>query len=163
MNCSDFELLIASESDNPAAAQHVAACRSCREFARELAQNAVALRAMDLDPAAYTAVRKRVMEAVRPRPRFAWLWAAAGVLAASCAALLWLTAPLRAPAPPPPQAVTFTIAPPELRAPPIHESVKRRVRRRSEPRQQLEAIKLLTDDPNVVIIWLLDNKKGDSL
>ena len=75
-----------------------------------------------------------------------------------------MTAPLRAPAPPPPQAITFGIAPPELSAPPTGaEPVKRRVPRRTEPRQQLEAIKLLTDDPNVVIIWLVDNKKGDSL
>ena len=62
MNCSDFEVQIASESDNPSVAEHIAACRSCRAFAREMAENAAALRAMDLDPAAYTAVRERVME-----------------------------------------------------------------------------------------------------
>jgi hypothetical protein len=43
---------------------------------------------------------------------------------------------------------------------------KRRVVRRpfrTQPQpEQLTAIKLLTDDPNVVIIWLLD-KKGDAL
>jgi len=39
---------------------------------------------------------------------------------------------------------------------------KQRQARRPIPRE-LTAIKLLTDDPNVVIIWLVDNKKGDSL
>ncbi len=102
------------------------------------------------------------MEAVRPRRRFVWLYAAAAALATACLALIWITAPLRAPAP---AVVVFRIAPPEWPPPAVIQAKRRVVRRpfrTQPPPEQLTAIKLLTDDPNVVIIWLLD-KKGDAL
>lgn len=168
MTCSDWQTRIAAEPEDPLATGHLSGCRECRDFAQELARNATALRSIDAGATAYTAVRARVMEAVRPKRWFAWLWAATATMSVGCAALVWLTAPLRAPEPPPPQAVVYRIAPPELRPSMILRPVKRRViKRPSRPQPtQLAAIKLLTDDPNVVIIWLMDKnsgKKGDSL
>ncbi len=154
---------IAGDDESPEVAGHLAECVECREFANDLAANAVALKAIDADEAAYTAVRARVMVAVRPRRQFAWLYAAAATMAATGLALFWITAPLRAPAPGPPAAVVYRIAPPEWRGAPLVKEAKRSVvRRLKPPTQQLAEIKLLTGDPNVVIIWLLD-KKGDAL
>jgi hypothetical protein len=176
MNCSDWQMRIAAEMEDPALAEHVSGCAACREFVQDLAENAAALRSIEVDPAAYTAVRARVLEAVRPKRRFAWLWAA-GAAAAACVVLMWWTAPLRAPVPPPEVAykppVPGTTAPSrsrlgtEPRALASDTHTVRRVRPRpliaqTAEKEPLTAIKLLTDDPNVVIIWLVD-RKGDSL
>jgi hypothetical protein len=111
-------------------------------------------------------VRARVLEAVRPKRRFAWLWAAAVAVAAGVL-LVWWTAPLRAPVPPLPalaRSYPVLVLPPPERV----EQTKVRPHRprplvaRAAEKEPLTVIKLLTDDPNVVIIWLVD-KKGDSL
>jgi hypothetical protein len=163
MNCSDWQMRIAAE--DPAAAEHVSGCQACREFARELSRNAAALRTIVVDAAAYTAMRARVMDAVQAKRRYGWLWGAgvAGATVTACIALIWFTAALRVPEAPHPQAVTYRIAPPESQVAVVPRMVNRRPARRAEPKRPLTAIKLLTDDPNVVIIWLVDNRKGDSL
>lgn len=164
MSCADFEVRIASgETEDPAVAGHISVCSRCREFAHELEENTATLRSLEPDAAAYTALRARVMSAVQPRRRFAWLWAAAAITAAASVALIWVTAPLRVPEAAPPAAVRFRIP-----APPPVIAAKAVVTRRKAPvrrpvPQPLQAIKILTDDPNVVIIWLVDEKKGDSL
>lgn len=165
MNCSDWQMRIATEEAGPEVERHLAECGGCRAFVSDLAAIADGMRAMDADAASYAAVRARVMEAVRPPRRSVWFYAAAAALATACLALIWITAPLRAPAPPPPAAVLYRIAAPEWRPPVVLQAKRRVVRRpfRTQPQpEQLTAIKLLTDDPNVVIIWLLD-KKGDAL
>ena len=159
MNCSDWQTRIAAdESDDGAVAEHVRACEACGQFARELNDNAAALRSIEVDPAAYAVLRARVMGAIEPKRRWRWLWAGAAALAAAASvALLWWTAPLRAPSPGRPRAIVYkTSAPaPIVRAVAVHK--KKQASRPVLP--QLAAIKLLTDDPNVVIIWLVDDKK----
>jgi len=160
MTCSDWQMRIAAE--DPAAADHASGCEVCREFASELSENAAALRSIVVDEAAYTAMRARVMKAVQAKPLFGWLWGAGVTAVTTCIALVWFTAALRVPEAPGPQAITYRIAPPE-QVSAVPRMVKRRVTRSAEPQRPLTAIKLLTDDPNVVIIWLVDNKQGDSL
>jgi hypothetical protein len=166
MTCSDWQLKIAAEIEDPALAEHLGGCEACRGFAQDLAENAAALRSIEVDPAAYTAVRARVLEAVRPKRRFAWLWAGAAAAVAAGVVLMWWTAATRRVPVPPSPVVAHVDRVPELQTVPTVQPVKHdRVRRvhprrlvaRSEP---LTAIKMLTDDPNVVIIWLVD-KKGD--
>jgi hypothetical protein len=170
MNCSDWQLQIAAEMEDPALAEHLSCCDACRGFALDLAENAAALRSIEVDPAAYTAVRARVLEAVRPQRRFAWLWAAAAV--AACVAIGWFAAEFRSPVPLPTVARKLPAPETDRQPTPLWSRLSnkargftpvaairhpRRLVARSEP---LTAIKLLTDDPNVVIIWLVD-KKGD--
>jgi hypothetical protein len=163
MNCADFENRIAAgETGDPAVAEHVSTCSSCREFANDLAENAAALRSIDVDAAVYTALRARVMAAVEPKRRFGWLWAVAATAVMTGMAVLWLSAPLRLPDPPRPAAVVYRIPAPET--PVVHRVVATKKRKEQVGRPVLlDAIKILTDDPNVVIIWLVDDKKGDSL
>lgn len=159
MNCLDFETRIAAgEMDEPGVAEHVRACGGCRDFANELAENAAALRSIEVDLASYTALRARVMAAVRPKRRFGRVWASAAAAVATCIALIWLTEPLRVPEPPRPLAVVYPIP-----APPVVREVVVKKKKHVRRPVLLEAIKILTDDPNVVIIWLVDDKKGDSL
>ena len=159
MNCSDWQTRIAAdETDDPAVAEHVKVCVECREFACDLAMNMAALRSVEIDPSAYVELRARVMAAIEPKRRFGWLWSfGAAVAAAACLAVIWWTAPLRGPATPRPQAVVYSIPAPL----PVERTVavhRKKLARKPAP---LTAIKLLTDDPNVVIIWLVDEKKGD--
>jgi hypothetical protein len=192
MTCWDWQLKIAAEVEDPAIAEHLSGCEACREFAQDLAENAAALRSIDVDVAAYTAVRARVLEAVRPKRRFAWLWPAAAT--AACLLVLWWTALLLAPVSQP-RVVAYRVPLPETTAPSrsrlggerrgvggerrgvggerrgvgsdrrtsasgVRRPRHRRLVAQMTQKEPLTAIKLLTDDPNVVIIWLVD-KKGD--
>jgi len=161
MNCSDWQIRIAADDvDDAAVAEHVSVCPECRDFARELDQNTAALRSIVVDGTAFAALRSRVMAAVQPRRRFGWVWAGASALAiAASVALVWWTAPLPTPRiPRSPARARPLVGPTEVALPRQVAFHKRRPAKRPV-RQQLTAIKLLTDDPNVVIIWLVDDKK----
>jgi hypothetical protein len=155
---------IAAEDTDQAVAQHLSGCNECLEFARHLTAIGEGIRSLDAYGAAYADVRARVMQAVQPRKRFGWLYAAVATVAMAGLASFWITAPLRTPEPPRPRAIVYRIAPPAWRPRPLPlRQAKRRIARPHRTQeQQLTAIKLLTDDPNVVIIWLMD-KKGDAL
>ena len=155
MNCPDWEL------DSPEFAEHVKVCEECRE----LEKNAAALRELTIPPAAYTGVRARVLGEIQAKRRRAKWWILAPAAAAACAVLvvLWSVAqPIAPPAPivakkdPPniewtPRAIQNTSSGPRLAK-----------ARRAQKTEQIVAVKMLTDDPNVIIIWLVD-QKGDSL
>ena len=161
MNCAEWQMRIAAESEESATAEHLAGCAECREVAHELAENQRALRTLAVDEAAVSALRARVMAEVGARRRFAWWWAAASAAAlASIAAVvaIWPSAP----DPAPPQAVVYAPKPPDVPRP-----VERRETVVVRPRPPVVAAQALrmeieTSDPNVKIIWLVD-EKGDSL
>ena len=83
--------------------------------------------------------------------------------------LVWVNAVL-APKLTAPAAITYRVAPPADWAV-VRQAPRRPIENRPQvknlphkpPESQLTAIKMLTDDPNVVIIWLVDKEKGDSL
>lgn len=167
MNCADWQLRIAAESEDAAVAEHAAGCADCREFAHELAENQRALRTLAVDEAAVSALRARVMAEVGARRwRFAWWWAAPSAAAlASIAAVVavWPSAP--DPAPPP--AVVYAPRPPDVPVPierrePAVVRVRRPVVARAAKPAQALRMEIETSDPNVKIIWLVD-AKGDSL
>jgi hypothetical protein len=163
MTCPEWELEIAGESYRPELATHLAACEHCRSFAREIEEDRAALASLALPATALRDVRVRVMSEIHARRRrsaYLW-WAAAACLAALSFGLL-----LR---PPAPENLAVVVAAPKAPdpalAPASIASRPHRTRRggalaRSAP--QPIVIKMLTDDPNIVIIWLVD-QKGDSL
>jgi hypothetical protein len=169
MTCNDWEFEIASESENAALVEHLKECASCREFAQEIAANRAVLASLAVDDAALDAVRSRVLGKLRRRTVRAWAWAAAACLAVlGIAASLWIA---RGPVAPPP-AVTAK-APPAVIPAPVNAAIRavrpskrahsrRLVARRVDAPSEPLVVKMLTDDPNIVIVWLID-KKGDSL
>jgi len=171
MNCKECQWNIAAERDDVLAVrEHLGRCESCQRFASELAENAAALRSIEPDGAAYAAVRARVMQAVTPKRRFSWWWAPALAGTVGLVMVLWMNAML-APKWTEPAAITYRVGPPANWAM-VGEAPRRPIANRPQVKNlphvlknepQLTAIKMLTDDPNVVIIWLVDNKKGDSL
>jgi predicted anti-sigma-YlaC factor YlaD len=60
MNCSDWQMRIATEEAGPEVERHLAECGECRAFVSDLAAIADGMRAMDADAASYAAVRARV-------------------------------------------------------------------------------------------------------
>ena len=180
MNCSDWEERIALHAggDLPSeeaaeVERHLRECAGCQVLASGLKQSLALLKEAHEDPlpaAHFSAVRARVVAELEQARRPMWQWAWSLGLAAALVALLVMLAlrPGRTPV-----AVrsnrSLTVAalsPPGVResvsAPPPHRRVVRRKVNR-EPTPQLEPliVKLQTDDPNVVIYWIADRKRGE--
>ena len=176
MNCPEWEERIAlySEGDLPPnemaeAEQHLAHCASCREFAEGLAQTlaiARAAHAEPIPPAAFTALRARILEQIarEPRPSRRLAWILPLLAAAAVAVVLLLPRPRGAGdlvaggshqyTTPTPAPLFEPVAP--ATAQPIAPKRQPRARRRPKPRPPAEPliVKLVTDDPNVVIYWI---------
>jgi anti-sigma factor RsiW len=172
MKCRDYEDLIAlwaggdlSQDEARQVESHVAACEACRAFANEMQECRAALAGLREAPP--MSVRAAVMERVaRPQRSWMWLWkpAAAGFAAAAAGFVVWLQG-IDTRIPPPPAAPVVRAAVPAegLEFAPRPEP-KPRVVARSKPQtvepQESFMVKLITDDPDVVIYWLFA-KRGD--
>jgi hypothetical protein len=126
-----------------------------------------------LDEANYAAMRARVLERLRARPRRLWwpVWAAASLAAAGLATWLWVISvgqvgqairlPRAGQRPAPPIAEVLPI--PEI-SPVVSKPKAKRARRAKKAPTPSAAepllVKLITDDPDVVIYWIAD-PKGD--
>ena len=155
MNCPDWEL------DSPEFAEHVKVCEECRE----LEKNRAALREWTIPQTAFAAVRQSVLSEIQARKRRAMWWSLSTAAAAACAGfvLLWsLARPIA-----PPEPMVAKKEPPKIEWTPraAHPASSGRYLAKARPAHKSEpivAVKMLTDDPNVIIIWLVD-QKGDSL
>jgi len=179
MSCPKFELLIAlyvendlAEAEARAVESHLAACESCHEFAVEMRASQAMLKALRneyVEASVFEEVRANVLSG---RPG-AWLWQAwpryaiaAGLVIALLAG--WLVRrqtdhafvavqPLHAVLPSPPAQPLVQPHHPNVLA----ARVRRRPRREA-PRFKSEplVVKMITDDPQVVIYWLVDQNGG---
>jgi anti-sigma factor RsiW len=166
MNCVEWEREIASESESAELEEHLAVCASCREFAREIEANRGAIRELAIDLSAYSAVRRGVLAGIQAeRRRRAWrTWSAA---AAACVAIFtvsMLVARFNTVAPPAP--VAFAKAAPKIEwtptprrtRPPIRHAHGAEVAHAVPAKQEPLVVKMLTNDPDVIIVWLVDPK-----
>jgi hypothetical protein len=176
MNCTEWEQEIARESESVELDEHLLVCSQCRNFASELERNRAALQAFEIHPAAFDAVRLRVLDELRAKKqRGAW-WAWPAVAAAACLAIFCTGVFLQnGKNAPPPKPLIAVKNPPRIewtpaRVRPVagaHHRIHHEFGPVSasagpvRPSQPL-VVKMLTDDPNVIIIWLVD-QKGDSL
>ncbi len=180
MNCDELRESIAlyAGGDLPGAAEldeHLLGCERCRNFAAEVGRSIALMRVQHLEelpPAACSAVCARVFARLAGERRMVWWRRAAVGLAASLALVAglatlntWRVPPPAAPLPfgrgsAPVAAVTAGVPekpPSGSGLPPRRVKVHRVVHR--EPAEPL-TIKLLTDDPDVIIYWIVE-KKGD--
>jgi anti-sigma factor RsiW len=168
MNCAEWEERVAlyaggdlAEEEASRVERHLGECAGCRVLASGIRQTLETLREAHADlplEAAFGAVRARVMERAAVRRRFGWACGFAGAAAAALAVVLLVGAE-RQPAPPPPLAlVRVPAAPPEAFV--IPKRAKPVVRPAAEARARTEPllIKLVTDNPDVVIYWIAETK-----
>jgi anti-sigma factor RsiW len=177
MNCGNWEERIAlyAGGDLQAAEaaeveRHLGDCPGCQVFASGLKDSLEVLQGAHREPIApahFAAVRARVMAelegARQPWWRKAWVYG----LVAAAVALVLVLAP-RPAAPVHPRQIAVRPVPPEVPAPaPVVAKVVHAARRRrshpavfhSDPGSPI-VVKLLTDDPDVVIYWITD-KSGE--
>jgi anti-sigma factor RsiW len=176
MSCAKFEPLIALyvESDLPERERrlvdaHLESCPSCREFDADIRESQTALKELRMDfveESALHEVRAAVLNQLSiPRKTVAWpKYAVAAMLLIGLWAAGWLwrahtLAPLDL------QPIAALIAPPPLATvPPPQRSHTTVVRHRPPlaPRFQSEplVVKMITDDPQVVIYWLVSQNGG---
>jgi len=173
MNCQAFEPLIAlyiegdlPGQDTPRVEAHLAVCAGCRELLEDLQASQAAVKELGaeaVDGALLAAVRAGVQAKIDNRRKVLWPWVAAAATA------LALLAMFRAPSPPPAheeRPVTIAQAPKDsgVEAPLVSVRRPRRTpRSRIRPAKEHApplVVKMLTNDPNIVIIWLVD-QTGD--
>jgi hypothetical protein len=167
MNCSDWEREIAGEPESAGIEEHLQGCERCAAFARELEANRVALRELVAPVAAFDVVRRRVLQEIQAKKQRAVWWGWSAVAAAACVAILcvsYVLPMMRNAASPHP--IGAKMDPPEIQwtPRPVHHRSSGRLTAKAVPAQKTEpfVVKMLTNDPNVIIIWLVD-QKGDSL
>ncbi len=177
MTCQECELKLAGDDRDQAVAEHLAACAACKEFAIDLQANAQALREFSAEPMP-TLIRE--MPAKKP----AWPWVAAGAMAAAILLAIALPRhhePVLTPSvgthldatdaatrgsvaraiEPPARTLAATDQTPQSRtrrSSAVRSARRRHVAEPGEPR--ILEVKMLTDDPNVVIYWQVETRKG---
>jgi hypothetical protein len=148
--------------------RHTADCAGCREFAAGITADLAALRADPITAADLTAVRTRVLARIdavrRPWWRTVWAW---GFAAAAAVIAVFATVPRPGPAPAPPRvAMAHPTAPYVERFTPARPPPRRVIMRAAAPapppapKPEPLVIKLLTDDPDVIIYWIAS--EGDN-
>ena len=148
MTCRECELALGDELESLAVEAHLANCRDCSLLAEAIRANltACATLACEEMPAVRLGVTARIGAKARTRKLLRWGWALA---AAALIAMIWFRRPEENFAPPPRR---FAVTPPKIEIP----AATRAPKKKAAPLM----VKMLTDDPNVVIYWQVETKEG---
>jgi anti-sigma factor RsiW len=175
MSCHKYQKMTAlhvagdlPEAKVPRLEEHLGGCPACRSLAEELRASQSALEALRGEPveeAALEQVRQRVLARLaaegQPRRHFGWAYA----LAAGLAVVVAVWSVSHRPAPEVPQRAVVA-APREARPGPVAKNktgvLPHRAPRVKRPAPAAEPllVKLITDDPEVIIYWLIEKKGG---
>jgi anti-sigma factor RsiW len=181
MSCSDWEERIALHAGGdlpPVEAaeveRHLQVCAACQASASGFEQSLALLREAHSAPLAaahFSAVRARVVAELEQQRRPLWRRAWGYGLAAAVVALLAMLALRPGRTPERRAPVVAAVHPPLIAVsePVIPPAPRRRVARRvvrppsvpESPAPEPLMVKLQTEDPNVVIYWIADGKRGD--
>lgn len=181
MSCEKLEQSIAlyvegdlPEGETLAVERHLEACASCREFAAGIEETQAALKQFRLErvsDAVFADVRQQVLReipVIRSRSHWPKYAIAAALVVALIAGLLWrvlvpaetVSFPVAKTSAPPPPPVEIAAH----RLPAHRRRTARSVRVAHHPKPVFKSeplvVKMLTDDPDVVIYWLVDRNGG---
>jgi hypothetical protein len=173
MNCVEWEERVAlyaggdlTAAEAQAVDRHVAECAGCQILLCGLQESLALVREAHGEPvgeAHFAAVRARVLAEIERSPARRWRWAWITALAAAVVVLLVSLRPgpeihMTLPAPPAPAAPAVA----RITSPPHRQpAAKPRLTQPPPPVQQAAeplVVKLLTDDPDVVIYWITGTK-----
>ena len=175
MSCARWAARIAALEETAEIEQHLAQCPDCAELKRELDETRAVLRGLvELEPAdsELEAVRRGVLERISaPRRRSAWFTWVPALAAASAFAVILAVRLANRPEIGPPPVVRFPIQvartperPPQpKRARPAPAGVvieSAREMRNEEGGPPTQLVRLRTEDPRVVMYWVLETE-GD--
>jgi hypothetical protein len=167
MTCQECELGLASEDRSDLIDRHLAGCAACREFALELRMNVEVLGSFAREP---MPALPPGFDIAKPRRQHVARWAAVAAALVLGFVSSWAIMRSRSVSPPvlpgsPASAQIASVAPVEQT--PVVAHVRRRIARRSQPAPQapfkvhneprILQVKMLTDDPDVVIYWQIEN------
>ncbi len=149
MTCQDCELALGDDRMTAAINGHLRACPACSQLFEDLRANAEAFQSMSTEAMPALAMKLKVGRPVLPAAIGAFALAAAAALA------MVFVAPIHEEEFPP---VHYGLAPMKFEIPPMRAAVPthRAVARKSVTATQPLMMKILTDDPNVVIYWQMD-------
>ncbi len=161
MTCSECQIQIFDQELDREALDHLTTCKDCRALESEVRLNSQALAAM----------RDDVIPVRRAR-RWPWVAAVAAAAVAAVGVSFWMTpyvGPIEHPnivadlKPPP--AIEVPVMPEVPRSVlPAPPSVRRvRSLKHAVIEEQPLLVKFLTDDPDVVIYWLIDPVQGEQV
>ena len=180
MNCREWEEAIALYAAGDLEArrrleveQHLGACPGCQIFAGGMRECLEAMREahrQEIGEASYAAVRARVLAKLQPAPWWRRRWVQASALAALACGALWLALvdwQIRRPVAPPAVTMARPAAPP-IEAPVLVARARPLPRRRShpprtpkpKPAEEPLTVRMVTDNPDVVIYWITDPKEN---
>jgi hypothetical protein len=182
MSCSRFEEMLALRAGGDLPGRetvrldaHLEGCPKCREFAAAMAASQAALQSLRdeaVEDQVFREIRRGVLARIEGSRQTGRLWVrpafAAAAVAVAVALAAWLVPGPRPPVPPAPKiaAAPSPPPPPEAKLGAVAEPLRprrrpaRRPRREQPPDAEPLLVQLVTDDPNVVIYWLIDHK-GD--
>ncbi len=171
MNCTEWEERLALyaggdlEAKEAASVEgHLGECPGCRMFASGVRRSVEMMRESRGDlpaEAAFSAVRARVLARVAARRRWGWAVVAALAAAAACLALAVRIEWTPVPKPPvvavrvPPAPAEAFLIPRRAEPGPVYRAKALRAKTASPV-----LIRMVTDDPDVVIYWIAE-RKGD--
>jgi hypothetical protein len=166
MKCGRYESMIALDVEGDLSARHAArlalhleSCAGCRLFAEEMRESQTWWKSLKLETppsSVVTEVRWQKPRRIIPWPFLRWasLAVTAGFLLAMLAGVVSRRPEL---VPPKVEVATAKVAPPSAPAVGVKASVRKR---RRAPKPEPLFVKLVTDDPEVVIYWLVDRHGG---
>jgi hypothetical protein len=152
MTCQECELRLA---DDQIADEHLLECENCRALAGDLRLNAAAFESFAADP--LPSVSAQVMSRVRVRRAVRWTWA----LAAAAMLAIVIFVAHRGPVQPTEASIPATQQPirERQRPGPVTIANKPVAKRRSTNKGAPLMVKMLTDDPDVVIYWQFESEE----
>ena len=159
MTCQECEQALAMETSGAEIERHLSGCAECRALAEHMRANAAAFSAMAEEelPEVRFAVISRIRQQASARKLLRWGWALAAAAVVVVAVSLWPHERNIAPAPAEvavaPKAEIPRTAP--AVAPP--KTARRTLAHRKQAAPPL-VVKMLTDDPDVVIYWQVDSQ-----
>lgn len=148
MTCQDCELALAGEGHLDEIEGHLAECAKCREFAMVLRENSEV----------FAAFREEAMPSVARRHARRWPLAAAAAAIAAMFILMMVHPKSQAPPDETAAAIVMNVVP-QVSVVPGVKPVKRRAPKQpaKKAQPQILQVKMLTDDPDVVIYWQIEN------
>jgi len=179
MNCQECELALGLEESTAALEEHLTGCAACRRLAEEVRANAAAFESMgnELMPGVRSGVMAEIRRQTGARRMLRWGWALAAVAAGVAMIGISRTGreeklvipPVKVAGSRADEGRSLLERGTDSSVPAGKRSVSRRRVARdrvvSPPFQQTPEtgvlmVKMLTDDPDVVIYWQIETKEG---